>query len=92
MGLIRRIQSLKKVSYFLNDVGQSLDKYIGSYDNILLLGDYNSVIEEEIMIEFCDTYNLVNLIKEPTCYKSVLKPTCTNVILPLNDGNRHYFI
>ena len=33
------------------------------------------------MIDFCDTFNFINLIKVPTCYKSVLKPTSIDVIL-----------
>ena len=71
----------ERISYFLNHVGQSLDKYIGNYDNILLLGDYNSEVIEEKMRDFCDIYNLANLIKEHTCYESVLKPTSIDVIL-----------
>ena len=48
---------------------------------MLHLGDYNSEIIEEKIMDFCDTFNLVNLIKVPTCYKSVLKPTSIDVIL-----------
>ena len=54
-----KILKKERISYFLNNVSQSLDKYIGSYDNTLLLGDYNSEITEEKMIDFCDTYDLV---------------------------------
>ena len=33
------------------------------------------------MNEFCALYNLTSLIKEPTCYKSVDKPTFIDHIL-----------
>ena len=68
-------------SYFLNHIGQSLDRFIGNYDNLLLMGDFNSEVEEKIMREFCDTYNLENLIKEPTCFKSAQNPTTIDLIL-----------
>ena len=58
-----------------------LDKYISSYDNILLLGDFNVEMSDENMIDFCDMYNLKNLIDEPTCYKSALNPSSIDVML-----------
>ena len=33
------------------------------------------------MTEFCETYNLKNLIHEPTCYKNPISPTCIDLIL-----------
>ena len=33
------------------------------------------------MSEFCETYNLQNLVEDPTCYKSPSKPTCIDLIL-----------
>ena len=75
----------ERISYFLNHVGQAIDKFIGNYDNLLLIGDYNSETKEEHMKDFCDTYDLQNLIKEPTCFKSVENPTTIDLILT----NRH---
>ena len=69
------------ISYFLDHISKDLDKFIGSYDNLLLIGDFNSQMEEEKMNEFCDTYNLQNLINEPTCFKNVLSPTLIDMIL-----------
>ena len=54
---------------------------MSSSDNILILGDLYSQISEMIMSEFCETYNLQNLVKEPTCYKNPSKPTCVDLIL-----------
>ena len=33
------------------------------------------------MRDFCDTYNLQNLIKDPTCFKRVENPTTIDLIL-----------
>ena len=33
------------------------------------------------MSEFCETYNLQNLVKDPRCYKNPFKLTCTDLIL-----------
>ena len=33
------------------------------------------------MREFCDSYNLKNLIKEPTCFKNASNPSCIDLML-----------
>ena len=66
---------------FLNKVGIHLDNLIGNYDNLILIGDFNSEMKEEQMRDFCEIYNLQNLIMEPTCFKSVQNPTSIDFIL-----------
>ena len=66
---------------FLTKLGNAMDKYTRSYDNILILRDFNSQTDENIMNEFCQTYNLKNLINEPTCFKNPLNPSTIDVIL-----------
>ena len=51
------------------------------YDNFILIGDFNSEIHEEPLNIFCTTYNLKNLIKEPTCFKNIDNPSCIDLIL-----------
>ena len=70
-----------RISYFLNHIGNQLDRSIGKYDNLLLLGDFNSCITENDMANFCETYNLTNLINEPTCYKNAENPSSIDLIL-----------
>ena len=70
-----------KISYFLSSVSKELDKFLPSYENILLLGDYNSTMSEKEMHEFCETYNLENLIKGPTCFKNPSNPSSIDVML-----------
>ena len=36
---------------------------------------------EMAMSEFCETYNLQNLVKDRTCYKNPFKPNCIDLIL-----------
>ena len=62
-------------------MGKELDKFLPQYENLLLLGDFNSEMSEEHMKNFCDTYNLVNLITDPTCFKSLENPSCIDVML-----------
>ena len=69
------------ISYFLNNISKELDKFLPSYENLLLLGDFNSSISEKEMKDFCDMYNLENLIKEPTCYKNAMNPSSIDVML-----------
>ena len=71
----------QRIFHFLENIGTSLDKFIETFDNLLLIGDFNSEMEEEDTKEFCETYNLVNLIKDSTCFKSVQNPTSIDVIL-----------
>ena len=51
------------------------------YDHFLLLGDFNSEMKDDPMINFCETYNLSNLIKEPTCFKNPHNPSTIDLIL-----------
>ena len=45
------------------------------------MGGFNTEMEVEPLKGFCDVFNLQNLIKEPTCFKSVLNPSSIDVIL-----------
>ena len=45
-----------------------LDLHSTTYENILILGNFNVGIEDQHMKSFCDNYNLTSLIKQPTCY------------------------
>ena len=69
------------IAYFLDNIGLSLDTLMENYDNLILIGDFNSEMEEEYMKDFCEIYNLQNLIKQPTCFKSLQSPSSIDVIL-----------
>ena len=37
------------------------------------MGDFNIEPQDKILIDFCDSYNLKYLVKEPTCFKKSYK-------------------
>ena len=69
------------ISNFLNILGKSLDRHLSTYENLIFMGDFNSETSETSMKEFCETYNLKHLVKQPTCYKNAMNPTCIDLIL-----------
>ena len=46
------------------------------------MGDFNIETNDSCMADFSEMYNLVNLIKEPTCYKNPNSPSSIDLILP----------
>ena len=67
---------------FLEQLGFALDKYkYSSYERVLLAGDFNIDMEEEILEEFLFEQNIKNLVKEKTCFKSMENPSCIDLFL-----------
>ena len=62
-------------------LGKCMDHYLPKYDNLLLLGDFNSEMSEPIMEAFCGNYNLKNLVNENTCFKNPENPSCIDLML-----------
>ena len=56
-------------SMFIEGLSNQLNYIHTSYDNILLLVDFNMTPEDLKLEVFCDTHDLENLITEPTCFK-----------------------
>ena len=50
------------------------------YENFIIIGDFNCEVGESVINDFMDSYNLYNLIKDPTCFKSD-NPRCIDLIL-----------
>ena len=71
----------ENIGSFLEKLSGEVDKHLPKYENLLMLGDWNSTVKEEQMTNFCDTYNLKNLINEPTCFKSTDNPSSIDIIL-----------
>ena len=65
----------------LHCIGRGIDFYSSKYDNFVILGDLNTEVSNSFMEQFCASYNLKSLIKEPTCFKSVDNPSCIDLIL-----------
>ena len=66
---------------FVTSVGEKLNELSLQYENIIILGDFNSEMCEEVMQMFCNTINFKCLVKEPTCFKSINSPSCIDLIL-----------
>ena len=69
------------ISNHINQLGAYIEEYLPSYDNILIMGDFNSEPLEAEMKAFCELYCLNNLVKEPTCFKNPDNPSCIDLIL-----------
>ena len=63
------------------NICKTLGKLKSTYDNLVLLGDFNAEHEEESISEFLNLCNLKNLVKQSTCFKNPNKPTCIDLIL-----------
>ena len=72
---------------FLKEIREKLNIYTVKYEDILLLGDFNSEVGENEMSEFCEDYNLKNLVEEPTCFKNPENPSCIDLILTNKKGS-----
>ena len=58
-----------------------LDVHSTKYEKIFIMGDFNVEIDDPKMQTFCEVYNFKSLIKQPTCYKNPIKPSCIDLML-----------
>ena len=47
----------------------------------MLIGDFDAEGSELVLAQFLHDYNAVNIIHENTCYKSMNKPSCIDLII-----------
>ena len=76
----------------LDSLSKSIDSLSSKYDNFILLGDFNSYMEDSTMRTYAEIYKLQNLIKEPACFKNPENPACIDLILtskPLSFKNTY---
>ena len=69
------------ISKYLDSITKGLTFYIGKYDKVLLMGDFNVEISESNMKTFCETFNLNGLINIPTCFKNPQKPSTIDLFI-----------
>ena len=66
-------------NYFITELTKILDKCRGSYENTVILGDFNMQPTNQILETFLEDNSFVNLIKSNACFKS--KPgSCIDLI------------
>ena len=67
--------------YYFDNVGQALDTYNSTYEKSLFAGDFNAEEREACLMDFMYHYDLKNLVKEKTCFKSIANPSCIDLLL-----------
>ena len=72
--------------YFFTEDGKTLDHYCRAYENLILIGDFNCEIDDDVISDFVDNYNLASLVRSPTCFKSN-NPRCIDLILTNRNRN-----
>ena len=72
------------VATHLGEIDKALDAYSRKYENTLLIGDFNVEPNEANIKAFCNQYKLKSPNKETTCFKSVNKPSCIDLLLTNN--------
>ena len=66
-------------SFLLENMSKSLSRYLKSYKNITLLGNFNVNPKDENLQHFTYTFSLSHLINKPTCFKG--SPSCIHLII-----------
>ena len=56
-------------AYFINNICRGIDHYSNMYEHFVIMGDFNLEPTEELIEYICLSYNLYNLVKEPTCLR-----------------------
>ena len=59
----------ENVENHLETLSKNLALSSSSYENLVIIGDFNVCMEEISMSGFCDTFGLKSLIKDATYYK-----------------------
>ena len=79
MSVYRPLNTQDKL-YFLNNLKTVIDQLSSKYSNFIIIGDVN-MENETPLNNFMETFGLVNLITEPTCFKSPENPSSIDVIV-----------
>ena len=65
--------------YFLDNLSDLLDFYSNHYDNKVILRDFNLNPTDPLMMTFLNEHDLINLIKNNTCFKG--EGSCIDLLL-----------
>ena len=87
---IYRPTSHDNLELFFDELTSSLSKASESYENFILMGDFNIDVtkkgtEFEKLDEFCDLFNLTNLVTSAMCFTKTHKSTIDLILT--NKGN-----
>ena len=65
----------------MENIGKTLDKHSKHYDKFLAAGDFNAEESEPCLSQFLDECNASNIVKENTCFKNALNPSCSDIFI-----------
>ena len=74
----------ENIENHLETLSKCLDLCSSSYDNLIIVGDFNVYVDEICMSGFCDILGYKNLIRDTTCYKNPENPSSTGLVLTNN--------
>ena len=63
------------------NLSKNLDFYSSKHENFIVIGEFTAEMTNNYLEEFCVSYNLRNLIKQPTCFKNPDNSTLIDHIL-----------
>ena len=69
------------ISKHIEALSKSIDLFSSDYENILLMGDFNAGLDNAVLKDFCNLYNLTSLINRAICYKNPNDPSCIDLLL-----------
>ena len=67
--------------YFFHQVKKGLDMCSKFYERFMLIGDFNADESGLCLSQFLFEMNAKNIVKEPTCYKSLSNPSCIDLVI-----------
>ena len=66
--------------YFFENIGKALDL---KHDKFMLVGDFNAEESEPCLSQFLYECNVKNIVKENTCFKNALNPSCIDLFITI---------
>ena len=72
---------LQDKGYYFETIAKALDVYGAKYENIILVGDFNTKESEQVLSDFIYEQDLKNIVSFPTCFKSVENPSTIDLFL-----------
>ena len=67
--------------YYFETIAKALDVYGAKYENMILVGDFNTKESEQVLSDFIYEQDLKNIVSFPTCFKSVENPSTIDLFL-----------
>ena len=64
----------------MENIGKALDKY-SKHHQFKLVGDFNAEESEPRLSQFLYEYNAKNIVKEKSCFKNAMNPSCIDLFV-----------